>query len=172
MKQQQQQQQQQQHDFNNKIFVKLPFISDSCSTRIQHSFKVVNKKVHIAWINQKPLWRILKPATTLTCGIQCICNNRGLCLKKNIVYLIHCNHCPSTYVGETHRTVFSRVSEHLKTNTSNVFRHLCEKHLCMSPTISDISFSIVGCGFTDSTHRKKFESDMISRLRSDLNIQS
>ena len=35
------------------------------------------------------------------------------CQTKNLIYMLDCNKCPTQYIGETHRTLQDRFSEHL-----------------------------------------------------------
>ncbi len=45
----------------------------------------------------------------------------GRCLSKNVVYRISCLHCDLVYIGETGRTIGSRVKEHLKMREQTVY---------------------------------------------------
>ena len=38
----------------------------------------------------------------------------GQCLRRNIVYKISCMNCPHYYWGESHRTLYDRISEHFQ----------------------------------------------------------
>ena len=44
------------------------------------------------------------------------------CLMKSVLYKIKCKHCFSFYIGETARTIGSRIKEHVRSQT--VFYHL------------------------------------------------
>lgn len=156
---------------SKKIFVKLPYISDSCNTRFRHTLKHLDKNIQISWINEKPLWRRVKPKNSINCDHRCVCGSKNLCFKKNVVYRIDCMYCQNFYVGETHRTLFSRIKEHLKLSSSNVFRHLKTDHSVSSPCFTDISVSVLSSGFVDSTHRKKMETNSIRQLRPAINKQ-
>ena len=133
--------------------------------------KHLDKNVRVAWVNQRPLWRYLKPKNSIKCSSRCVCADRNLCFRKNIVYKIKCNHCPQFYVGETHRTLFSRVNEHLKLSNSNVFCHLRFNHFISVPCSSDISALVIRSGFVDATHRRKFEEENIIKFQPEINKQ-
>ena len=47
-----------------------------------------------------------------------------LCLKKNVVYKIECSICGIVYIGETGRTIGSRIKEHLTMEKQTVYKHL------------------------------------------------
>ena len=89
---------------------------------------------------------------------------------KNIVYRITCNQCNSSYIGETHRTYRTRILEHLKSDSSNVFRHLISHHF--QPNIQLIKHQIVMSGFIHTLHRKEFELYTIKNENPLINIQN
>ena len=81
--------------------------------------------------------------------------------KKNITYEIKCNECGDTYIGETHRTLRTRVKEHATTDTSEVYKHIEEKHN-MAPNIERISFKTKYGGYDTTGHRKAHEARLIT----------
>ena len=50
------------------------------------------------------------------------CSN--CCLTKNVVYEIKCSTCGAAYIGETSRTIGTRIKEHLTMEKQTVFKHL------------------------------------------------
>ena len=38
--------------------------------------------------------------------------------SNNVVYRIHCNNCPATYVGQTKRKLMTRINEHITSEVS------------------------------------------------------
>ncbi|XP_043479904.1 uncharacterized protein LOC122509736 [Leptopilina heterotoma] len=44
--------------------------------------------------------------------------------RTNVVYKFNCKNCPATYIGETKRSLFTRINEHKKVNDNSVvYRH-------------------------------------------------
>jgi hypothetical protein len=41
-----------------------------------------------------------------------------------VVYEINCSHCGNLYIGETGRTIGSRIKEHLSMDNQTVFKHI------------------------------------------------
>ena len=80
-------------------------------------------------ITERPLaWQFQPKRETPRCPNQCIsCQTAlrpGNCFIKNAVYLITCQICDSVYVGQSSRTIRSRIIEHYKNTTSHVFLHM------------------------------------------------
>jgi len=48
--------------------------------------------------------------------------------SKNVVYRITCQLCQATYIGQTERTIRSRIIEHSKTASSHVHLHMTSIH--------------------------------------------
>ena len=78
--------------------------------------------------------RNLPPPHRLTCEIY------------NIIYLIHCRHCNSQYIGESSRGLRNRIYEHIssaklkhKQGTTPVSRHFSEK----GHSHKDMKFSVI-----------------------------
>ena len=64
-----------------------------------------------------PLLSLLKPKQFNCIYKQCIycpqSDDGRMCLTKHCAYFIQCNLCSSSYIGETKRTIRSRLREHL-----------------------------------------------------------
>ena len=62
------------------------------------------------------------------------------CWKKHVIYQITCNKCGKIYIGETGRTIRSRILEHQSRSDSTVFQHMIS-HNDINPT--DFSWRIL-----------------------------
>ena len=78
------------------------------------------------------------------------------CNVKNVVYEIICQHCDTVYVGETSRTVGSRIKEHITTKQT-VHKHLLSQNNG-TPTLSDINWKILRANISKHTERKYIEA--------------
>ena len=77
----------------------------------------------------KPLaWQFRNKRTLLKCTDNCLsCKTTDLtdaCFTKCTVYLITCHICNKVYVGQSHRTINSRITEHINCPKSFVHLHL------------------------------------------------
>ena len=91
------------------------------------------------------------------------------CNSKFIVYFIECRLCSATYVGETKRTMRSRLREHLALPTSQVFCHLSNQHARAEP--GDLSWSILHAGVARCDVRRRLEFYEIRSRNPVLNVQ-
>jgi hypothetical protein len=65
-------------------------------------------------------------------------------LRKNGVYEITCSHCGILYIGETGRTIGSRIKEHLTMEKQTVYKHLeSHKETGHAPNHNDITLKIL-----------------------------
>ena len=78
------------------------------------------------------------------------------CQIKNVVYEITSQQCRIVYVGETSRTVGSRVKEHITTKQT-VHKHLLS-HKNGTPTLSDINWRILHANIPQHSERKYIEA--------------
>ena len=160
---------------NNRkvIYLRVPFVDCHSERYISNLFSKSPLPVLIRpiFITPQPLSKQLRQTSAPLCGEPCICDNKSLCLRKNIVYEIQCKLCTASYIGETHRTFRSRILEHLSQSTSKVFNHVSKFHK-FSPLISHISFKIKSSGFKDTLQRKSFEFNEIKKFKPTLNIQN
>lgn len=158
---------------NKPVFLKFPFVNDSSANQIRRKLyqtKLPMKIIPI-FVTAPPLSVQIQSRSPIPCPSRiCICNHRHLCLKKNFIYHITCNLCQSTYIGETHRTLHSRINEHLsKHSGSLVFEHFNNIHN-INISLDNISFKILKTGFQDSLQRKAAEKSFIRQLHPDINI--
>ena len=63
------------------------------------------------------------------------------CFVKNCVYKIDCRHCHHIYIGESSRTIGSRLKEHIRMQKQTVYVHLATHK--KSPSLSDISWEVL-----------------------------
>ena len=154
------------------IFLRFPFINDRFANKVRRYLVRSNFPVKVIpiFISSPPLSILLQNRPKLVCPSNCLCAHRNLCLKKNIVYSIVCNLCNASYIGETHRTFFSRIKEHLSHSSGSlVFDHFKSAHNS-SISIDLISTSILDSGFKDSLQRKAAERLFISSRRPSINV--
>ena len=102
------------------VYIKVPFINEVLKQQMQAVIKrsgIQNIKVH--YMTGRPLSSIFRPPKEQQkCPEACeTCTSAkkvNKCLSKNCVYIIECTHCHLVYVGETSRTVGSRIKEHVR----------------------------------------------------------
>jgi hypothetical protein len=87
-----------------------------------------------------------------TCKIS---SKQNRCLKKNVVYNIICSACGTVYIGETGRTIGSRVKEHLTMRKQTVYKHLESHNKCKIP---QITWSILHANIGNHEERKYVEA--------------
>lgn len=158
---------------NNKIiYMKFPYLGESYENKVRQSVRQANLPVHIRTIftTEPPLSVQLRRGSNIPCGNGCVCNGRSLCHKKNIVYEITCTICNAKYVGETHRTLRTRIREHLTTKQSNVFQHFNASH-SIPASLLNINIKILAGGFSDSSHRISHEAELIKKEHPNINVQ-
>ena len=89
--------------------------------------------------------------------------SRLSCTSSGVLYLIHCKACGKQYVGETKRTLGTRILEHLsaiRSRTSNARLHRHFSHSCSLQDFSFLGFAIHPRGDT----RKAKECEWIRKL--------
>ena len=75
-----------------------------------------------------------------------------------LVYnLINCLQCQKVYVGETSRTIRTRIKEHLRMDKQTVFIHL-KTHNIDPRTVPSISWNILHKNIRYEHERKIFEA--------------
>ena len=89
--------------------------------------------------------------------------------RSKVVYQFKCTSCGACYIGETHRNLDARISEHLTSKGSNIFKHLQEFPVCKQ-SYSISNFTILDYANTDRLLRLK-ESIHINMSKPSLNVQ-
>jgi hypothetical protein len=112
-------------------YLKLPYITEAQRSQIA---KLANRtgqanNVRFIFTTERPLSWQFRPKTVMQkCPDNCIAcltaEKADSCFIKYAVYLISCNLCDKVYVGQTERTIRSRVAEHTKCTQSHVYKHL------------------------------------------------
>ena len=133
---------QQSEQEQDRIYIKMPYINEDLKRQTQAVLKrtgLDNIRVH--YINGCSSSRIFTPPKEKqccpdpcdTCGSSIRTNQ---CLTKNYVYKIKCSHCDAVYIGETSRTIGSRIKEHIRMVKQTVCSHLINHN---KPSMQDIS---------------------------------
>ena len=112
-------------------YIRIPFINTKQRHKIiqLHKRSGMNDIIRLIFTTEKPLARQFRPKPAIPpCPPNCIAcvtaMNSGCCFTKYAVYLITCDLCSQHYIGETERTIRSRIIEHTKTKTSHVYAHM------------------------------------------------
>ena len=151
--------------------IKLPFINEKISQKMQEVIKksTLDMNPRIIFKTQRPLAMLLNTKKSSLCDSKCICDNHNQCMRKNTVYKITCALCKEEYIGETYRTTRTRIKEHIKQKSSEVYKHFQEKHNKI-PTIEQIDWKVISSGYISSLHRKKAEENTIKPQKPTINI--
>ena len=161
-------------DTKKRVFLALPFMSEQQARDIRGTVRKCGLQDHIA-INfySRTLSQVLKPRYAKNCPkvncAFCEAGDETDCWIKECVYRIDCRHCDSFYVGETKRTIRSRLREHLTSDTSLVHEHLL-RHTAV-PSLSDIHWCLLHRGLGGWQLRRRVELSAIQKLNPDINIQ-
>ena len=163
------------HEGNSKLYLSLPFSSNQHTRQIKSVLKKtgLNEFLCVSF-SSKTLPSLLRPSKSKTCVYQncnfCKISCKGeLCTTKFCVYEIKCNICLSTYVGETCRTMRSRLKEHLNVTTSLVHRHLITH--ATTPQHDMISWTIIHNGLLNCNVRRAIEETEIHSRKPNINVQ-
>ena len=154
---------------NENVYLKLPFINQRTTNRIQQLVTNSGLPIRVTWSNPKPLSLLLRKSSSVNCPVDCVCNNRGLCFKKNVIYEVQCQICLKKYIGETFRTFHKRITEHMTTETI-VHDHFKQEH--PAATINgNITTRILASGCENTQHRLALEKVYIKKSVASLNVQ-
>jgi hypothetical protein len=114
-------------------YLRVPYLSEPQTHAIKklQQRTGMNDKVRLIFETEKPLSRQFRPLPeTPVCPKPCIsCDTAekpNCCYRKNVIYKITCSLCGAVYIGQTERTVRSRIIEHCKTTNSHVHMHMME----------------------------------------------
>ena len=153
-------------------FIKLPYYGEQWKRRIlclarRTDFK---DKVRVIFETERPLSHRFRQRKELpSCAMQCwtckTAEHAGNCFRKFSVYELQCTVCPKKYIGQTCRTIRSRLKEHCTSLSSAFYQHTQEQHHtppedCMKWKILAVERNI--------TKRRSLEAIYISRQRSAL----
>ena len=160
---------------NRKEYLTLPFLSEKQTQdirRVLHRTKL-NKYLNVSF-KSVTLSSILKPH-----HFNCVYDNCKFCqqsksgracLSKNCVYFIQCDLCPKFYIGETKRTIRTRLKEHTTIDTSLVYRHIVDQHEVI-PDIKMVTWKLLHRGIVNTDLRREIELREIRVRKPDINVQ-
>lgn len=162
------------NDDKPTIYIRMPHITDKTSNLIRNQFnrynKIENTNIKPTFVSAPKLSIQLQKHPNLPCPQTCICNQKQQCLKKNIVYQVKCNLCNNgTYIGESHRTFKTRMTEHITDKDSHVFQHL-KKHTS-TLIIEHIDCTILATGFKNTLERLSSQKYFINKRKPTINKQ-
>ena len=92
--------------------------------------------------------------------------NSDICRRRRAVYKIVCEKCNEYCIGSTIRYIHERISEHLKHNTSSVFKHLKKcgnKNNKIDVSIIDAESDPVNLRLLEAVYIKKLQPSLNSR---------
>ena len=161
-----------QNSKDRPIYLKVPFVDERQAAETRKIVQRSGLPISLAFVTEKPLSQLLRKPIPPPCPSICRCENRQLCLKKDIMYNVQCNLCPhnDNYAGESGRTFNRRMMEHTTQQQSHVFRHFRHKHP-NTDIPPNISTSILTSGFQDTNHRQAYENNYIRTRKPPINIQ-
>ena len=125
----------------------MPFINEDLKRQTQAVIKRTGiSNIRVYYVNGRssasvfkaPRDRQLCPDNCDTCSAAKVTNR---CLAKNCVYKINCRHCQLIYIGESSRTIGSRLKEHLRMQKQTIYVHLATHSKI--PSLSDISWEVL-----------------------------
>ena len=86
------------------------------------------------------------------------------CQIKNVVYEIVCLHCDRVYIGETNRTMGTRIKEYLSMKKQTIFKPFASDNNNNTKNNEQIiSWSILHSNITDDKERKCIEAFEIQK---------
>ena len=116
-------------------YLTLPFTSERERRQVCNLAKRTGLIDHVRlnFRSERPLgrrWRQTKerPQCDPRCWSCAAGEVRGKCYTKGVVYRLTCTQCGSMYVGQTARTIKSRLKEHLSSSSSAFHQHVMEMH--------------------------------------------
>ena len=103
------------------VYLKLPYISEAISSQVVKFVKKHKLPVKVIFTPGRKLRDVFcssRPYDKQTCRRKncVVCDNleKGECTIQAPVYLVTCLLCEEKYVGETGRSAYDRLSEHLR----------------------------------------------------------
>jgi len=153
-------------------FIRLPYLGEGHLKSIRRLLHQsgLNSSIRVIFSTSKPLSHQFRPPqqeqqckpTCISCKCAVV---KGKCLRKCVVYKIECLHCDKIYIGETHRTINSRIKEHIgEDKKSKVYQHLLN---CCNPSTSNIRWKILG---HYSGRNKRLAAEAFHQKKEHLNL--
>ena len=163
----------------------LDYISDEVCNKIRNFIRKSKLNLRVMFL---PGWKLRnvfcssrpydnKKCLSTNCDICPRITTKGKnCLVNNIVYKVTCNICRHTYIGETSRTAYQRLGEHLRYARHPLTKSNCEKALAVHYITDhngcdpDLSFDILT--IQPNMHRKKiYEAMFIYQHQPQINLR-
>ncbi len=142
-------------------YLKIPFRSDQQKWRIMQAYRrtKLTKNLRLIFTSEKPLSRRFRPKfQAFECPHNCLAcataEKSNCCFLKDVIYKISCGLCSDVYIGQTARTIRSRILEHIKDDNSHVRQHMLAHGV---DQLKKFSWRIVGSQ-RDTTTRLAMES--------------
>lgn len=160
-------------DSERRIYMKLPYINEDSKRRALAVIRrsgLNNIKIH--FLNGKSSSQRFAPRKeTMNCSEKCETCKLGKkpnrCHNKNVVYEIECLHCNKVYIGETGRTIGTRIKEHLTMNKQTIYKHI-ESHGNNAHDIPTITWRILHSSINHEDERKCIEAFEIKKRMGNL----
>ena len=108
------------------IYNKMPFINEDLIRQTQAVIKRTGiRNIRVYYVNGRSSASVFKaPRDRQLCSDNCnTCSGAKVtnrCLAKNCVYKINCRHCHLVYIGESSRTIGSRLKEDVRMQKQTV----------------------------------------------------
>lgn len=118
------------NDLNSQKFIKLPYINNVRTNRLQSVFRDSNiKPIFISTRNLYSALRVRESGIASQLGL------------PNVVYEFRCRSCGKSYIGQTGRQLYFRIREHRAINSKLFCAH---SNTCNEPIIQD-DFRVLDC---------------------------
>ena len=153
----------------NFVYLKLPFINEDFKRR---ACSVIRRsgidQIKVHFMTGRPSSQVFAPTRErLNCPDNCeTCKSAtrpNQCFLKNVVYQITCSICGTVYIGETSRTIGTRIKEHLTMKKQTVFKHLNSHQISADKDMPNFSWKILLMNIKNHGDRKCIEALEIKR---------
>ena len=157
------------------IYLRVPFVNEHFKRQMFRLLHRCGLKdwVRLAFSGGQSLGRKFHPPKEKVscdgCDICKIGKTSNQCHIKGVIYRIKCNICNKSYIGETGRSISTRVKEHLfKKSYSAVQTHFQEEHHT-TDCYNNVQWEILHAGLKYTNRRMTLESIYISKEPSLMN---